>query len=231
MDLNFFLKSFLASKGILHQTSCVETPQQNERVERKHQHILNVARALMFQSHLPTHFWSYAIKHVVYLINWVPSPIIGNKTPFEFLFKQSPDFMMLKVFGCLCYESTHVSHCHKFDPRARRGIFLGYQIGIKGYVIFYFDTKEFFISNNVQFDEMTFPFKNPGPTSPPTLSLPYGPITSSADPFSIEPMTLPSTHRIIQPLTNLFIILSTLPQPLIPQLLLSHSKHHHPVHR
>jgi len=36
----FYLKSFLASKGILHQTSCVETPQQNGRVQRKHQHIL-----------------------------------------------------------------------------------------------------------------------------------------------------------------------------------------------
>ena len=31
----FSLKSFLASKGILHQTSCVETPQQNGRVEKK----------------------------------------------------------------------------------------------------------------------------------------------------------------------------------------------------
>jgi len=45
----------------------------------------------MFQSHLPTHFLSYAIKHVVYLINRVLSPIIGNKTPFELLFKKSPD--------------------------------------------------------------------------------------------------------------------------------------------
>jgi len=127
----FHLTSLLASKGILHQTSCVETPKKNGRVERKHQHILNVARALMFQSHFPTHFWSYAIKHVVYLINRVPSPIIGNKTLFELLFKQPPNFTMLKVFGCLSYASTHVSHRHKFDPRARRDIFLGYQTRIK----------------------------------------------------------------------------------------------------
>ena len=51
------LTKYFAEQGILHQTSCVNTPQQNGRVERKHRHILNVARSLLFQVNLPVSFW------------------------------------------------------------------------------------------------------------------------------------------------------------------------------
>jgi len=42
--------------GMLHQTICVGTLQQNGRVKRKHRHILNVAQPLRFQANLPILF-------------------------------------------------------------------------------------------------------------------------------------------------------------------------------
>ena len=50
------MKTYFMEQGIIYQTSCTGTPQQNGRVERKNRHILNVARALRFQGHLSLDF-------------------------------------------------------------------------------------------------------------------------------------------------------------------------------
>lgn len=119
----FLIPSFYESHGILHQRSCVESPQQNGRVERKHQHILNVGRALLYQSKLPASYWSYALLHAVFLINRVSTPLLKGQSPYYTLHQKLPDINNFKVFGCLCHASSLQSHRTKLQARARKTVF------------------------------------------------------------------------------------------------------------
>lgn len=92
------LADFLLSQGIIHQRTCVETPQQNGVVERKHQHILNVARSLLFHSNIPLNLWNFCIQHAVHIINRLLSPLLKSKCPYEILFSQPPSIIHFKVF-------------------------------------------------------------------------------------------------------------------------------------
>lgn len=54
---NSICNDYFDSKSIAHQSSCAYIPQQNGIVERKHRHILDTTRALMFQSYVPLKYW------------------------------------------------------------------------------------------------------------------------------------------------------------------------------
>ncbi|RVW91952.1 Retrovirus-related Pol polyprotein from transposon RE1 [Vitis vinifera] len=68
------LSTYLQNHGIIHISSCVDTPQQNGVAERKNRHLLEVARCLMFSSNVPNYFWGEAILTATYLINQSPNP-------------------------------------------------------------------------------------------------------------------------------------------------------------
>ena len=156
----FHIPEFYASKGIIHQTSCVESPQQNGKVERKHQHLLNVGRALLFQSKLPKKFWSYAILHATFIINKLPTQTLNNLSPYFILHNEHPDMHSLKVFGSLAFASSLNMHRSKLDSRARKCVFLGYKNGMKGVVLYDINNHTILVSRNVIHHEHIFPYSN-----------------------------------------------------------------------
>jgi hypothetical protein len=118
-SLNFFKE-----KGIIHQTSCVYTPQQNGVSERKNRHLLEITRAILFQNNMPNIFWSDAILTATYLINRLPSVKLNFKSPQEILLGKKINLDHLKVFGCTCF--VHKNRIHKLDFTSIKAIFLGY---------------------------------------------------------------------------------------------------------
>ncbi|PNX95813.1 retrovirus-related Pol polyprotein from transposon TNT 1-94 [Trifolium pratense] len=192
------LTTFYASKGILHQTSCVATPQQNGRVERKHQCILNIARALLLQSHLPPAYWGYAVFHAVFIMNRVPSSAIKGRIPFDVLYGKLPELSQLIVFGSLCYVSSEDTHKSKFDNRARKCVFLGYRPGMKGYVALDLHNHAIITSRHVIFEETVLPY--PVNTTTPSWEL-HSPSNSSS-PLSTSPIELTNDHETTNQTSN-----------------------------
>ncbi|XP_075086032.1 uncharacterized protein LOC107767711 [Nicotiana tabacum] len=227
--------AYFSEKGIIHQTLCPHTPQQNGVVERKHRHLLETARALLFQSGLPIRFWGDCILTATYLINRFPSSLLKDKSSYEILYNKLPVYSNLRAFGCLCYSTVPKPHRDKLQPRATPCVFLGYPFAKKGYKLYDLKHHTCFVSRDVTFHEHIFPFiqttskhsplcnmplsacfnhshqsdlSEPTPLYHPSPSLPTTsfPIDSSPIVFTINP--LPSLSPSLPPETISFSISS-----------------------
>jgi hypothetical protein len=159
-------------KGIIHQTSCAHTPQQNGVVENKNQHLLEVAHCLLFHMHVPKIFGSVAALTTCYLINRMPSSVLNGVSPHSLLYPSSLPFPLpLKVFGCVCYVHNLGPGYDKLDPRATKCVFLGYSITQKGYHCYSPVSHRYLTSVDVTFVE----------------SPPYFPAATSLRDSSLEP--------------------------------------------
>lgn len=116
------VKIFLGETGIHHQTSNVYTPQQNGVAERKHRHILEVARSIMFTMNVPKYLWGEAVLTATYLINRMPSRVLGFISPKQKLLSQFPHCLLLselplKTFGCTAYVYLQSHYRSKIDKK------------------------------------------------------------------------------------------------------------------
>lgn len=155
---NSTLGTYLIQHGIIHLSSCVDTPQQNGVAERKNRHLLEVARSLMFATHVPKIFWGDALLTAAYLINRMPSKVLKFQTPCQTLLQLFPhtrfiSFIDPKVFGCTAFVHLHSQHLSKLDPKSVKCIFIGYSSHQKGYKCYSPATRKIYNSMDVTFFE------------------------------------------------------------------------------
>ncbi|PKU86178.1 Retrovirus-related Pol polyprotein from transposon TNT 1-94 [Dendrobium catenatum] len=197
-------QSLLATSGIVHQLTCPYTPEQNGLAERKHRHIIETTRALLFHSNIPQKFWIHAVQTVVHLINRLPS--LSNKlsSPYQMLFNKPPDYNSFRIFGCLCYPFLPQAALSKFHPKSIPCVFVGYPLSSKGYICYNISSGKFIVSRHVKFLETIFPFQQSTPepvqSSTTTYTPPLTLVPTMVQPISISP---PPSSKLPPPQSTL----------------------------
>ena len=112
-------------------------------------------------------YWSYAISTAAHLINKLPTPNLGNQSPWEALYKVSPD---LKHLSSLVFPLLTPYNSHKLFPKTTLCVFLGYPLHTKGYYCLDPVTHQLYTSRHVLFNETIFPGLSHPKVCSPTLS-------------------------------------------------------------
>jgi len=183
--VNKEFQGFLSREGILHQTSCPDTPPQNGVAERKNRHLLEVTRSLMHTMNVPKFLWNEAVLTAIHLINRMPSRVLGMKSPCEMLFGKNEFLVPPKVFGCTCFVRDHRPGVGKLDSQAIKCIFVGYSSGQKGYKCWSPSEHRMFVSMDVTFRE-SIPFYGEK-TDLSSMFIDLDPLNGSEDSEQIEP--------------------------------------------
>ena len=129
-------QTYHQKKGIISQRSCPYTSQQNEVVEHKNRHLLDVVRTLLIDSFVPSKFWVEALSTAVYLINRLPTTTLNYDSPYFRLFGISPEYQSLHTFGCVCFVHLPPVDHHKLAAQSVLCAFMGYSSTHKGFICY-----------------------------------------------------------------------------------------------
>ena len=150
------LKTFYEDQGIEQQVTVPYAHQTNATAERAIRTIVTIGRSLLHHAKLDKCFWAEAAMTAIYIKNRLPSPKIQDKTPFEIMYKSKPSVKHMRVFGCRAYVFTPKEKRLKWDPKAREGLFMGYEEASKAYRVFDMEAGQVVITRDVNFDESAF---------------------------------------------------------------------------
>ena len=69
---------FMSSHGILYQSACAYTPQQNGVAEHKNRHLVETTCTLLLHHKVPQRFWGDPSLATCYLINRMPCSVLHD---------------------------------------------------------------------------------------------------------------------------------------------------------
>ena len=97
-----------------------------------------VARALMREKNMPSHFYSAEIvNNYVYIMNRTLIAAVYDVTLEEKYTGNKPDLAHMKVFGCIAYVHVPDELRTKLNAKIEKCVFIGYSLEKKGYRCYY----------------------------------------------------------------------------------------------
>lgn len=152
--------SWLFDNGVIQTFSNPEEPAQNGLVERSHQTLQSMCRAMLRSASAPQHLWAECIVAAAYVRNRLSHSGIQNQIPIERWLGHSVSSKHLRTWGCMAFVHEYVREHTKLGDRSLQGVFVGYEPGNKGYRVLLPD-RTIRCSKQVTFIEHRFPFAEP----------------------------------------------------------------------
>ena len=228
---------YFEETGIIWESSAPNAQQQNGLVERLMRTIVEGARAMMLDSHLPLILWAEALTTMTYIRNRSPTPFTVQQstvTPFQaWNHGAQPTIDHLRIFGSTTYVFNESQPLPKLAAKSWTGYLVGYE-GRHQYRIYDPDRHAVFVRRDVIFNEALIGPKIDTPIADsgtalesevalgfPTLCFPYIPWvdefgTSSASP-ALEPASPLDIQRLrADGLASSLAEHATIPTPTAP---------------
>ena len=152
--VNHDMHNYLAEKGIRHETTVAETPQQNGVAERYNRTLLESIRAIKLTAGVPDTLWAELANTATYLRNRLPTRANqGNISPYEAWHGHKPSIDHLRVIWSDAYAHISKPKRHKLAPRSKKLKLIGYHDEKKAYRLWNQELDQIEISRDVIFDE------------------------------------------------------------------------------
>jgi hypothetical protein len=144
------MEDYLKRCGIVHQKTNGYTPEQNGVSERYNRSIVEKARCLLFDAHLPKSFWAEAVNTTVYMKNRSPAAgLDSDSTPYEMWTGRKPNVSHLRIFGSPVMVHIPKEKRRKWDKKAGKMYLVGYSDNIKGYRLYDPESRKIIVARDV----------------------------------------------------------------------------------
>ena len=130
------LQQYLRREGIVFQSTCGYSPEQNGISERKNRTLIEAARTMLIESRLPQNLWPEAINEANYNLNRVVSKNDKLKTPYEKFYNKTQDNQDFHEFGSEVYIFVPEIFRRKLDVKGIKCKYLGHDNQAKGYRVY-----------------------------------------------------------------------------------------------